>query len=42
LYPENWIKSELRDDKSAFYKELESELLQKDINTQTVEDALKS
>lgn len=42
LYPENWIKSELRDDKSPFYKELESELLQKDINTKTVEDALKS
>ncbi len=42
LYPENWIKSELRDDKSPFYKELESELLQKDINTQTVEDALKN
>lgn len=42
LYPENWIKSELRDDKSQFYKELESELLQKDINKQTVEDALKS
>jgi hypothetical protein len=42
LYPENWIRSELRDDKSPFYKELESELLQKDINTQTIEDALKS
>ncbi len=42
LYPENWIKSELRDDKSPFYKELESELLQKDISPQTVEDALKS
>jgi hypothetical protein len=42
LYPENWIKSELRDDKSPFYKELESELLQKDINPQTIEDALKS
>ena len=42
LYPENWIKSELRDDKSPFYKELESELLQKDINSQTVADALKS
>ena len=42
LYPENWIKSELRDDKSPFYKELESELLQKDINTQTVEDSLKN
>jgi hypothetical protein len=42
LYPENWIKSELRDDKSPFYKELESELLQKDVNKQTVEDALKN
>jgi hypothetical protein len=42
LYPENWILSELRDDKSPFYKELESELLQKDINKQTVEDALKN
>jgi hypothetical protein len=42
LYPENWIKSELRDDKSPFFKELESELLQKDINNQTIEDALKS
>jgi Neuraminidase-like domain len=42
LYPENWIVPELRDDKSSFYKELESELLQKDINTQTVQDAVKS
>ncbi|CAA9890524.1 conserved hypothetical protein [Candidatus Methylobacter favarea] len=32
LYPENWIESNLRDDKSPFFKELESELLQKDIN----------
>lgn len=42
LYPENWIESNLRDDKSAFFKELESELLQKDINKQNVTDALKS
>ena len=42
LYPENWIESNLRDDKSAFYKELESELLQKDINKQNVQDALKA
>ena len=41
LYPENWIESNLRDDKSPFFKELESELLQKDINKQNVEDALK-
>ncbi|MGO4293549.1 neuraminidase-like domain-containing protein [Chitinophaga sp. RAB17] len=42
LYPENWIESDLRDDKSAFFKELESELLQKDINKQNITDALKS
>lgn len=42
LYPENWIDEKLRDDKSPFYTELESELLQKDINTQNVEDALKN
>jgi len=42
LYPENWIEPTLRDDKSPFYKELESELLQKDINPQTVQDALKN
>jgi peptidoglycan hydrolase-like protein with peptidoglycan-binding domain len=41
-YPENWIEPGLRDDKSPFYKELESELLQKDINPQTIQDAMKS
>jgi hypothetical protein len=41
LYPENWIEPELRDDKSPFFKELESALLQKDINSDTVKDALK-
>jgi Tc toxin complex TcA C-terminal TcB-binding domain/Neuraminidase-like domain len=42
LYPENWIEGNLRDDKSPFFKELESELLQKDINKQNVTDALKT
>lgn len=42
LYPENWIESNLRDDKSPFFKELESELLQKDISKQNIADALKS
>jgi Tc toxin complex TcA C-terminal TcB-binding domain/Neuraminidase-like domain len=42
LYPENWIESDLRDDKSSFFTELESELLQKDINKQNIIDALKS
>ncbi len=41
-YPENLTEPTLRDDKSPFYKELESELLQKDINEQTVQDALKN
>lgn len=35
LYPENWLEPELRDDKSAFFKELESELLQGDITEDT-------
>ncbi|MBL6447077.1 hypothetical protein JMN32_12215 [Fulvivirga sp. 29W222] len=42
LYPENWIESNLRDDKSPFFKALESELLQNDINKENVENALKS
>ncbi|BAU54874.1 PA14 domain protein [Mucilaginibacter gotjawali] len=42
LYPENWIVESLRDDKSDFYKALESQLLQKDINPQNVQDALNS
>lgn len=37
LYPENWIEPELRDDKSFFFKELEDELLQDDINSETAE-----
>lgn len=40
LYPENWLDPELRDDKSEFFSELESELLQNDITTDTVETAL--
>ncbi|HWP91824.1 MAG TPA: neuraminidase-like domain-containing protein [Thermodesulfobacteriota bacterium] len=39
LYPENWIEPELRDDKSPFFKELESELLQNDMTSDTVERA---
>ncbi|HMP31881.1 MAG TPA: neuraminidase-like domain-containing protein, partial [Saprospiraceae bacterium] len=41
-YPENWLRSELRDDKSPFYKELESELLQKDVNPSIVKEALQN
>ena len=39
FYPENWIEPELRDDKSPFYKDLESELLQSDVTMATAEDA---
>ncbi|MDR4505818.1 MAG: neuraminidase-like domain-containing protein [Candidatus Scalindua sp.] len=39
LYPENWIEPELRDDKTPFFKELETELLQNEITEDTVEDA---
>jgi hypothetical protein len=42
LYPENWIQPSLRDDKSPFFKELESELLQRDVNPQTIHDAIKN
>jgi hypothetical protein len=42
LYPENWIQPQLRDDKSPFYRELESDLLQKDLDTQAIEDLLKT
>ncbi|MBC7816723.1 MAG: hypothetical protein IAG10_07540, partial [Planctomycetaceae bacterium] len=40
LYPENWLDPHLRDDKSPFFKEFESELLQKDLNPQTISDAI--
>jgi hypothetical protein len=41
LYPENWIRPELRDVKSPFFEELESELLQNDVSNETVTSALK-
>ncbi|AIZ40200.1 Tc toxin subunit A-related protein [Cellulophaga baltica] len=39
LYPENYIEPELRDDKSPLFEDLENELLQQDINADTVLDA---
>jgi hypothetical protein len=39
LYPENWIEPELRDDKSVFFKELETRLLQDEVKSDKVEDA---
>jgi len=40
LYPENWLEPELRDDKSPFFKEAESELLQSDITEDSATNAL--
>jgi hypothetical protein len=42
LYPENWIEPELRDNKSPFFKELESELLQGEVTNESVETALNN
>lgn len=40
LFPENWLEPELRDDKSPFFKEIESELLQSDITDESAATAL--
>ena len=40
LFPENWLEPELRDDKSPFFKEIESELLQSDITEDSAAAAL--
>jgi hypothetical protein len=40
LFPENWLEPELRDDKSPFFKDVESELLQSDITEDTAAVAL--
>ncbi len=39
LYPENYIEPDLRDNKSPLFEELEQELLQEEINTDTVLEA---
>ena len=39
LYPENYIEPDLRDDKTPLFKELESELLQQEINADNVLEA---
>jgi hypothetical protein len=40
LFPENWLEPELRDDKSPFFKDIESELLQSDITEDSAATAL--
>ena len=39
LYPENWLEPEWRDDKTPFFKELESELQQNELTTENAESA---
>ena len=42
LFPENWLEPELRDDKSEFYRQLESDLLQGDVTHELGLEAFKS
>jgi hypothetical protein len=42
LYPENWIEPDLRDGKSTFFQELESQLKQNEITEDTAKEALQS
>ncbi len=42
LYPENWLEPEWRDDRSPFFKDLESELIQNDITSASVETAFRN
>ncbi|MDP2521270.1 neuraminidase-like domain-containing protein [Neptunomonas phycophila] len=42
LYPENWLEPEWRNNKSEFFKELESYLTQNDISDRNVEAALRA
>jgi hypothetical protein len=39
LWPENWIEPELKNDRSEFFKDLEKELLQNELNEYSVETA---
>ena len=39
LYPENWIEPGLRGDKTEFFRDLENELLQNELNRDNVETA---
>lgn len=42
LYPENWIEPDLRDDKTPFFKDLETQLLQDEVTDTTAENAMFS
>jgi len=42
VFPENWLEPEMRDNKSPFFTELESELLKSDITDDAAEEAYLS
>jgi len=42
LFPENWLEPEWRDDRSPYFRELESDLQQSDITAFTVETAFRN
>jgi hypothetical protein len=42
LYAENWLVPSLRDNKTPIYADLESELLQRDVNTSNVLESFKN
>jgi len=42
LWPEKWIQPELKKDKSPFFKDMENELLQNEINQYTAETAFSN
>ena len=42
LTPENWIEPELRDDKTPFFTEFESELAQSDLDLPSIEEAFRA
>ncbi|KAK5203125.1 hypothetical protein LTR96_011047 [Exophiala xenobiotica] len=42
LWPENWMIPSLRDDKTPIYTEMESELLQRDVNPSNVLESFKT
>lgn len=42
LYPENWLEPEWRNDRSEFFRELESYLVQNDITDRSVEQAFRN
>lgn len=42
LWPENWIEPELKKDRSQFFRDMENELLQNEVNQYTVETAFQN